>query len=313
MQRTLRSKAGVEQIPVIEICMLLEEHCFNTALKENSMLDNCLWSNKDCVSLYQRYCEKLLSKLETKDHYNWHAVLTDNKQNPKMVEYFIMKDDDSTKKRSHYEQPYKPPREKAKKAPLSAEEVVAEQTNKQHNLNNAKKRKGAGGGGGSKLKKGRNKGGAAPMSPAEVVPVPVPAGGAAAEAADVTAAPTLAADAPAALQGEAAATAANAPATADEGDDGADVFGLVADLDLDMDDDIVGEEAWAATTQSLPVQVENTSAWQKAVPSGAPSSSSSSSSSGNNSNSNSSNSNSNSRSVGICTLLSVFIFNDTRS
>ena len=113
MQRSFRNKAGVEHLAVIEMCMMLEELCFNQAMKEKSIQDSSIWANKECVLIYQRLCEKLLRNLESKDHYNWNAVLIDHDKNPKNVQFYITKDDDGRTKKTQYEIPYKPPREKA--------------------------------------------------------------------------------------------------------------------------------------------------------------------------------------------------------
>ena len=79
LQRTFRRKPGVEDLPVIEISMLLEELCFNFALKEcNASSGDTVWTKKGCPALYQRKCESMLRNLELKD-YNWMKILAENK------------------------------------------------------------------------------------------------------------------------------------------------------------------------------------------------------------------------------------------
>ena len=161
MQRSFRNKAGVEHLAVIEMCMMLEELCFNQALKEKSILDSSIWANKECVLIYQRLCEKMLRNLESKDHYNWNAVLIDHDKNPKNVQFYITKEDDGRAKKTQYEVPYKPPKEKASRT--SAASDTARSTS---NVKKVKKKSSGGGGDfGSSSGGGRSKKKATPPVP----------------------------------------------------------------------------------------------------------------------------------------------------
>ena len=154
MQRSFRNKAGVEHLAVIEMCMLLEELCFNQALKEKSIQDNSIWANKECVLIYQRLCEKLLRNLESKDHYNWNAVLIDHDKNPKNVQFYITKEDDGRAKKTQYEIPYKPPREKTARTGLPTDTVQGESNAKKAKKKSGGSNFGSIGGGRSKKKVG---------------------------------------------------------------------------------------------------------------------------------------------------------------
>lgn len=156
LQSSFRKKPGVEHLAVIDMCMMLEDLCFTQALKEKSIPDNSLWSNKECVSIYQCCCEKLLRNVEMKDHYNWNAVLVDHDKNPKNVQFYILKEEDRKLQKTKYEQPYRPPKEKTR-APVTAEQADAKKA--QHNPAKNLKRKtstGSGGGGSGGNKKAKD-------------------------------------------------------------------------------------------------------------------------------------------------------------
>ena len=119
LQRTFRSKQGVECIPVIEMSAMLEELCFHQALLENAPVPSgdCLWLKKSCIDHYQHRCEKMLRNLDAKDR-NWKKILEENEKNAKIVLSAIMKEDDPGRRKVDSIRPKqsKPPADRAPQA-----------------------------------------------------------------------------------------------------------------------------------------------------------------------------------------------------
>lgn len=91
LQKSWRSKEGMDTYAVMDMCARIEDLIYNDALREYSLSSSAnVWSKKECIIYYQEMCDTVLRNLETKQ-LNWKKLFEDNERNPRLILQTIVK------------------------------------------------------------------------------------------------------------------------------------------------------------------------------------------------------------------------------
>jgi hypothetical protein len=93
MQAFWRGLDGMDNVPVIDISLHVEDLIYREALKKYHLPETAnAWTKDECIIYFQDRCEKVLRQLATKTTLNWRKLLEEHAKNPAQILKLILQE-----------------------------------------------------------------------------------------------------------------------------------------------------------------------------------------------------------------------------